>query len=289
MDDDVPVFASLDAIDVPFEAVLLATPNGLHEAGVLEAARLGKHVLTEKVLGIDRPSMDRMIEACEKARVTLGVTYQRRTSPDNIALKRLLDERALGRVYAVTVDVKFARDASYYAQAEYRGKLALDGGGAFLQQAAHQADLLCWFFGLPTHVTSRLVTNKHAIEVEDHGTALLSYEDGMLVTFTASTLCEPGFPPRIELYAERGTVILENDRIVLWNVDGIDNPSDATFCPHGGHASAAVEDLAGHVAIVTDFAQAIRDDREPLVPGREARLATTLILRIYEASKQPGH
>ena len=83
------VWPTLAAVDAPFDAVILTTPNGLHHQGALEAAALGKHVLTEKVLEISRDAMDRMMRACREANVKLAVTYQRRMSPDNRALKQI--------------------------------------------------------------------------------------------------------------------------------------------------------------------------------------------------------
>ena len=187
------VWPTLVAVDVPFDAVILTTPNGLHHQGAIEAAALGKHVLTEKVLEISRDAMDRMMHACREANVKLAVTYQRRMSPDNRALKQLLDAGRLGRVFAADMTVKFWRDAAYYRSGAYRGTRAVDGGGAFTQQAAHNADLLCWFFGLPDKVVSLCDRFVHDIEVEDHGVALLHYPNGMIGTFTASTACRPGF------------------------------------------------------------------------------------------------
>jgi len=118
---DAGVFPTLAAVDVPFDAVILTTPNGLHHQGTLEAAALGKHVLTEKVLEISTDAMDRMIRACRDAGVKLAVTYQRRMSPDNVAVKRLLDAGAFGRVFAADMAVKFWRDAAYYRSGAYRG------------------------------------------------------------------------------------------------------------------------------------------------------------------------
>src|SRR5512146_621543 len=89
---------NLADIESPFDAVIITTPNGLHHEGAIEAARLGKHVLTEKPLDIHLATMDAMIAACENAGVTLAVAYQRRTNPDNLALKKLFAEGAFGRI-----------------------------------------------------------------------------------------------------------------------------------------------------------------------------------------------
>ncbi len=275
------VFPSLAAVTVPFDAVILTTPNGLHHQGAIEAAALGKHVLTEKVLEISTDAMDRMMRACRDAGVKLAVTYQRRMSPDNIAVKRLLDAGRLGRVFAADMTVKFWRDAAYYRSGAYRGTRAVDGGGAFTQQAAHNADLLCWFFGMPDKVVSLCDRFVHDIEVEDHGVALLHYPNGMIGTFTASTACKPGFPTRLEIHTTSGSLVMENDCIAQWKIEGVPNPAEKKFQVHDGATSAAVADTAGHEAIIRDFVDAIRSGREPAVPAESGRLATELILQIY--------
>ena len=280
-----PVFDSIDRIDVPCDAVILCTPNGLHHQGAIEAARRGLHVLTEKVLDISIANMDAMHDACERAGVQLGVTFQRRMSPDNAAVKDLLDQGALGKIYAADMRVKFFRDMDYYNLGDYRGGYAIDGGGPFIQQAAHNLDIFCWFFGLPTEIVAILGTLARDIEAEDHGVAAMRFGDGMIGSITASTIAKPGYSPVLEIHTERGTIIMENDEITAWDIEGVDNPSKKPedFEIHSGSASAAVTDTSGHEAILADFVQACRGNRPPAVPAASARLATELALNIYQA------
>ncbi len=283
--DDVPVVASLSEMTADFDAVILCTPNGTHCEGACEAAALGKHVLTEKVLEITRARMDQMIAACDAANVNLGVSYQRRMSPGNVAVKRLLEDGVLGRVFAADMRVKFYRDMDYYNSGSYRGGYAIDGGGPFIQQAAHNVDIFAWLFGLPIKVVSMLDTFTHEIDVEDHGVALMRYPDGMIGTITASTATKPGFSPVLEIHGENGTLVLENDEITGWHVDGVANPIKATdFEVHSGSDSAAVTDTAGHEALIADFIEAAREGRSPAVPASSARQATDLVLQIYESN-----
>ncbi len=283
--EDVEIAESLANVGVEFDAAILATPNGCHHVGACEAARLGKHVLTEKVLDVTREAMDAIITACRNGGVKLGVAFQRRMSPDNIVVKELLAGGSLGRVFGTDLSVKFYRDQAYYDSAAYRGTRDVDGGGPFMQQAAHNVDIYGWFFGMPTHVTSMLGTFCHEMAGEDHGVALLRHQDGMIGTITASTCARPGFPARLEIFAEKGSVIMENDAITEWHIAGAENPSRAgDFEVHSGAGSATVEETAGHEAIIRDFVQAVREDREPVVNGESGRLTTELILRIYENS-----
>ena len=281
-DADVEIVRSLDAVTRAFDGVVLATPNGLHCAGAVGAAALGKHVLTEKPLDVTRENMNTMIAACADAGVRLGVAYQRRMSPDNIVMKGILERGGLGRVYAVDVSVKFYRDQAYYDVPEYKGTRAIEGGGAMMQQASHNVDVYCWFFGMPEKVAAAAGTLAHEMECEDHIAAVLKHSDGMIATMVGSTLAKPGFSARMDIHAERGTVTMENDVITQWLVEGMGNPSQQVEGEiHDGATSASVEDTAGHEAIIADFIAACREGREPAVSGPEARMATELILQIY--------
>ena len=281
---------SLGSVSVNYEAVMLATPNGLHHCHAIEAASLGKHVLTEKPLDVTLKTMNRMIEACRKADVRLGVSYQRRMSPANIALKKILDDGLLGKVYAADLSVKFYRGQDYYDSADWRGTLEIDGGGPFIQQASHNVDTITWFFGLPARVTANTALLAHTgIEVEDHGAAILSYPDGMIGTIIASTVAKPGYPARLDIHAEKGSVITVNDEIVTWDVEGVPQPEVETaevIHSGAGASGVAVTDTSGHEAIIRDFCHAVREKKDPAVNGEEGRKTGLVIDTIYRAAKK---
>ncbi len=265
-----------------FDAVILCTPNSFHHEGAIEASRIGKHVLTEKPLDISLEAMDMMINSCKKANVKLGVAYQRRTSPDNIIIKDLIEENKLGKIFAADLSVKNYRDNNYYKSGGYRGTWNVDGGGPFMQQASHYVDLYGWFFGKPDKVVSFCDTFVHDIETEDYGVAILRHSNGMIGTFTASTATKPGFAAKLEIHSERGTIVMENDVITGWFIENMENPGKNTGVQiHTGASSASVEDTQRHEAIIKDFVQSIIEDRKPLVPGESARAATEIILQIY--------
>lgn len=274
---------SLTDITSSFDAVIITTPNGTHHHAAIEAAALGKHVLTEKPLDISLEKMDAMIAACNKSGVVLATSYQRRTNPDNKTLHKLLSSNAFGRIYAADLSCKFWRDQKYYDSASYRGGWAIDGGGPFIQQACHNIDTYIWFFGMPTQVTSLLGTFAHDIEVEDHGAALLKYENGMIGTIVASTAARPGLPARLEVHCEKGTFVTLDDRIHYWEIDGIENPAYQGPSNNGNNAnSPLITDTERHEDILRDFESAIATGSSPLIDAFSARQTTELILKIYE-------
>ncbi len=280
---DVEVKDSLQKIESGYDAVIICTPNSFHHSAAIEAASLGKHVLTEKPLDISSESMEKMISACRQADVKLGVAYQRRLSGDNFLIKKLIDENRFGKIFAADLSVKNFRNDAYYKSSPYRGTRAIDGGGPFIQQASHYIDLYCWYFGKPEKIASFLKTVNHDVEVEDHGIAVCNYKNGMMGTITASTACLPGFPAKLEIHAEKGTVILENDLITFWSVEGMENPStNMNKQAHTGSATHLVNDTTNHEKIIKDFIDAVKEGKEPFINGESARTATEVILEIYK-------
>lgn len=272
---NVPVVSDLALMQSPFDAVILATPNGLHHKDAIVAAQMGAHVLSEKVLDISLDACDRMIATCEEHNVRLGVAYQRRTSPVNRQLKKLIDQGAFGRIFAADLEAKFYRGQEYYGSSPYRGTKAIDGGGPFFQQASHDLDLLVWFFGMPVRIASALGTFQHDIESEDHGAAIMKFESGMIGTLIASTCCKPQQAAKLTIHSDRGTMVVSGDRIVSMEMDGL--------APDLIDAIEVESLLPGHEGIIQDFVEAVRNNRTPLVSGTEARKSVELILRIYNA------
>ena len=275
-------YNSLSEITESFDAVIICTPNYYHHINAIEAAKYGKHVLCEKPIDISLEATDKMIACCKENNVTLAVSYQRRFSSDNPIVKNLINENKLGKIFSVDLSVKNYRDDAYYNSSEYRGTHEIDGGGPFIQQASHYIDLYYWFFGKPNKIVSKLGTFVHDLKVEDHGAVICTHEDGMISTITASTATKPGFPAKLEIYTDKGYLILENDVITHWDIQGIENPTkQENENMHTGSATASVEDTTNHEHVIKDFIQAIVEKREPLVSGESARNATEIILDIY--------
>ncbi|MEZ4687722.1 MAG: Gfo/Idh/MocA family oxidoreductase, partial [Bacteroidia bacterium] len=217
--------------------------------------------------------------------LTLAVAYQRRTAPDNQAIKTLIEQGALGNIFAADLSAKFYRDQAYYDSAEYRGGYTIDGGGPFIQQACHNIDIYTWFFGLPKTVKSMMDTFTHRMEAEDHGAALLRHPNGMIGTIVASTATKPGFAARLEVHSDKGSFTMTDDRITDWQMEGVPNPANSSFhYQHDGATSASVSDASAHTGILRDFEEAVESGREPLVSGPSAKETSDLILEIYRAA-----
>ena len=78
------------------DAVILCTPQDLHAAQVLAAARAGKHVFCEKPLAMTAADAERSVAACREAGVVLGIGHERRFEPAMRRLRALLRDGVLG-------------------------------------------------------------------------------------------------------------------------------------------------------------------------------------------------
>ncbi len=272
----------------PMDLVIIGTPSGLHATQGIAAARRGFHVLTEKPIEISTARADALIEAAKQSKVQLGVIFQDRTKPHIRQLKTWLDQGLLGKPLFVDARVKWYRPPEYYANSRWRGTLALDGGGALINQGVHTIDLLLWFLGDVVRVQARTATLLHKIEAEDTAAALLEFSGGALAIFHATTAAYPGYPRRVEISGTEGTVILEHDRIVAANLRSAPAALESAALDENQSASsAAVTDFRSHQAVLEDFLQAIQQNRAPACDGLEGRRSIALIESIYRAAKTP--
>lgn len=267
------------------DAVILATPNGLHADGIIEAAKFGKHALTEKPLDISVTKADAAIKACKDASVQLGVAFQLRTVRHYGAARDAIRSGKLGKILIANVFVKNYRGQDYYDSGAWRGTWKLDGGGPFMQQGSHAIDLMVWIMGPVKRVMASTKTAAHKIEVEDMGHAIVEYANGAQGIIEASTVVKPGYPSRFEFHGEKGSIILNEAGIVDWQVEGAEPPQRDKIAQGSGAANPMAFGTLGHELIIKDFIEAIKEGRPPMVSGESARDSVELICAIYESSR----
>jgi predicted dehydrogenase len=271
----------------PMEVVIIGSPSGLHAEHGIASARLGLHVLTEKPIEISTKRADALIEAAEQSKVKLGVLFQDRTKPHIRRLKNWIEQGLLGKLLFVDARMKWYRPPEYYANSGWRGTIALDGGGALINQGVHTIDLLLWLLGDVTRVQAKAATLLHKIEAEDTAAAILEFANGAMGVFHATTAAYPGYPRRVEITGTEGTVVLEHDRIVATDLRNASAASieSAPVDENQSSSSAAVSDFRGHQTLIEDFLAAIQQNRAPLCDGHEARRSIALVESIYTAAR----
>jgi UDP-N-acetyl-2-amino-2-deoxyglucuronate dehydrogenase len=272
----------------PMDLVAIGSPSGLHATHGIAAAEHGLHVLTEKPIDVRTERADALIDAADRCRVKLGVIFQDRQKADICKLKQWITEGIIGRPIVADARVKWYRPPEYYGNSRWRGTLALDGGGALINQGVHTVDLLLWLLGDVIRVQARTSTALHAIEAEDTVVAILEFANNAVGVLQATTAAYPGYPRRLEITGSEGTIILEHDRIVAADLRNLPLNIDANVAPDRNLSSSSpvVSDVRGHQAVFEDFIQAIQHDRMPACDGREGRRSLALIEAIYRAAQK---
>jgi UDP-N-acetyl-2-amino-2-deoxyglucuronate dehydrogenase len=272
------------------DAVCVTVPSGQHGEIAIRALGAGKHVLCEKPLEITTERIDLMTAAAKKAGRILAGVFQSRLGAGAQHLKGALNAKRFGQLALCSAYVKWWRKEEYYSGSSWKGTRSLDGGGALMNQAIHAVDLLQWLVGMPTRVSAQVRTLVHKIEMEDTAAAWLEFSTGALGVIEAATSCFPGLRLRIEIAGERGTAILEDDRILKWefteSLPGDDLIRLGGSSSIGGGASdPKAIGVEGHRLLVADLADAIRTGRPPLIDSREARNAVAIIEAIYLSAR----
>jgi UDP-N-acetyl-2-amino-2-deoxyglucuronate dehydrogenase len=291
---DCPHFTDLaDALKLPdVDVVIVTTPSGAHLEPAVAAARAGKHVVVEKPLEITVERCDRIIAACDQNGVQLCTIFPSRFGDANRALKQAVESGRFGRLTLGETTCKWWRPQSYYDEGGWKGTLALDGGGALMNQAIHNVDLLLWMMGDVTHVSGFTATLAHErIEVEDTAVACLRFAHGALGVIQATTSVHPGLPKTIAVHGDRGSVVIEQDDLLMWKFaeeTAADEALRRQFAQKtgasGGSSNPAAISHQGHARQLTDFVEAIRKGGRPLVDGREGRKAVAVIGAIYRSA-----
>ena len=283
----VPFFTSYDKMlrAVDCDAVVIATPSGLHPQQGILAAKAGKHVITEKPMAISLGAADELVHACDSAGVRLFVVKQNRLNPGIQLLKRALDKGRFGRIYLANTTVRWTRPQEYYDQAPWRGTWEFDGG-AIMNQASHYVDLIQWLVGPVESVTAKTATLARRIEAEDTGIAVLKFRSGALGVIEVTMLTYPrNLEGSITILGEKGSVKVGGtavNRVEHWTFADYDdddklvdaastNPPTVYGFGHEGYYRNVLAVLRGQAKAETD--------------GRAGRKSLELILGIYESAK----
>lgn len=249
-------------------------------------AEAGKHILVQKPMATDVATARTMLEIAHVAGIQLGVVSQHRFDDSIIFLKKAIMSGRLGRILQADAYVKWWRSADYYSR-PIKGSWSVEGGGALINQAIHQVDLLLYLAGRVNQVLGYWqLGSVHRIESEDNVCALLKYESGATGVIQASTALWPGYPERIEIHGTRGTAIVTGDRLTRWDVQD-DSGEDAPML--GEAASGASNPMAISVLPferqLLDFGRACETGKSPLVSGEDGYRAMQVVSAIYQSCK----
>jgi len=183
------------------ELVVITVPNGMHADLAKRALRAGKHVVLEKPMTITSREADDLIEEARKCDRKLSVFHNRRWDSDFLTVRKLVKERALGRL------VEFESHFDRYRPAVkdmWREQPGL-GTGLLYDLGPHLIDQALALFGLPEALFADLRIQRSEAKTIDAFELILFYGELKVTLKVGCLVREP--LPRFILMGERGSFI----------------------------------------------------------------------------------
>jgi predicted dehydrogenase len=270
------------------DAVHILTPHYLHPEMTIEAAKRKIHVLCEKPIAIKPKDADRMIAACRKNHVKLGVISQNRYNPGAQLVKKSIESGKLGKIKAVKLVLSYHKPDSYYKQSDWKGTWDKEGGGVLIDQSIHFIDVLQWLINdKPEYIEANIAKRMHkSIEVEDLAEGVVKFKKGAYICFYLINYYSYDDHTEIEIDCEKGRVNIVKDRarVKLYNGKVLKaGPKPGQYIDYG----KGVRSYWGfcHSIQIKAFYKALKDNKEPELNGFEAKKTLEIVRNIYRSAR----
>ena len=260
------------------EAVVICSSTDTHSQFIEEAAAAGKHIFCEKPIDFDLNRIDRALEAVEQAGVKLQIGFNRRFDP---SFKRVRDMVVGGEIGAPHIVHIISRDPAP-PPIEY----IKVSGGIFLDMTIHDFDMARYLIGSEVeevYAAGGVMVDPKIGEAGDIDTALVSlrYANGAIGSIDNSRQAVYGYDQRVEVFGEKGGVIVANktpDNAVFSNADGVHAAKPVYFF---------IERYTeAYVAEVKEFVTCILEDSTPSVTGIDGRIPVVMGLAAWKSYRE---
>ena len=322
--------------DPEIDVADICTPPYVHEEMILEALAAGKHVICEKPLsgyfglpGDPEPVGDavskkvmyeHLLESMERVREAVYKSKRKFMYAENFVYAPAI-QKAAEIIRKKRSRILFAKgeESLKGSSSAVAGEWSKTGGGTFIRTGAHPLTAILYLKSVEaaareTNIRVTSVTGNmsritpglseyehrhiaaHPHDVEDFGTALLSFSDGSRGLVIATDTLLGGSKNYVELYCNDTAI---NCRLTMNNLmdtyfldeDRLEDVYLSEMLPSKtGWNSPFLEDeiIRGYVDEMRDFMDAIYYDREPL-SGFDMAYDTTKIIYAAYMSAELGH
>ncbi len=214
----IPMAASYEAVlaDPDIEAVVLATPHSLHTKQIIQAAQAGKHVFSEKPLGLTAEEARAAAQACQEHGVTLGVGYNWRFQPALQEIKRMLEDGRLGRL--MHIEGNFNGPSAYrFPRGHWRHDRDEVPAGGMTGRGVHVIDAMLYLGGHLDSVTAQSFRLAQDFGVDDTTSMLLRFRGG--ATGYLGTIIATAEGWRMQVFGSKGWVeVGDVEHLTTWEL-----------------------------------------------------------------------
>lgn len=215
--EDVPSFyTSMEEMleKETLDCVHICLPHHLHVPAIVECAKHGVHVFTEKPVALHYQEASTLFGLEEQYQVKIGVCLQNRYNQTVITLKNRLETEDFGRFIGAKGVVTWCRTMDYYTEAPWRGEKVHSGGGVMINQAIHTLDLLSYLVEDFKEVEGKVANfSLSETDIEDSVMSSLTYATTGKALFFATIAYGDNSPVELEFLFERAKFTVRDSKL----------------------------------------------------------------------------
>ncbi len=207
---DIKIYEKFEDIlnDSTVDIVSICTPNDLHAAEAIQAAKAGKHIFLEKPAAVTAEELDELTRVIDEYHTKTIMGLVLRFNPLSQLQRRLIAEGELGNVFLANVDYWFGRERGGWMREGARS------GGAFVLGGCHSVDIARYILG-----SDIVAVRGDAVQVGswyDYApveTAQVRFANGARGVFSCSLAGHVPYTANTHIIGDRGSIL--NDRFYL--------------------------------------------------------------------------
>jgi predicted dehydrogenase len=272
------------------DIVNVCTPNGLHYEHALAVLNAGKHVIIEKPITLKAKDAKHLIDVANQHDRKIFVVKQNRYNAPVQALKKLIDENKLGKVFMITINCFWNRNDDYYKRSDWKGKKDLDGGTLFTQ-FSHFVDIFYYLFGDISNICGIITNANHIglIEFEDSGVFSFTFKNGAIGSLSYTTTSfEKNMEGSITVFAENATIKLggqylnklEYQRTAGFDITNL--PEEGPANDYGYYQGS----MSNHDKVIQNVVETLNGKGEIMTSAADGMHVTDIIERMYNIAKR---
>lgn len=271
-------------------------PHNDCPAAALAAIEKKVHVMIEKPMTADSGSAEKIVEAAGKHGVFVTTPYAWRYHPVVKDIKKLIDDGVPGQIIGCEGRCAAGRLQRYIdGNSGWMLDASKSGGGPMYNLGVHWIDLVSWL--IDQRAVSALAKNvkvNQEYNIEDNSFAMLTYENGPVLSLDISYTVPESFPHGRDLYISiRGT-----KGVISW-APAFEGESDELFiCSDHESFRAAprqkrnyeIQSSGGYAGIMgleylQDITHSILKNTPPFITGEDGIYALKVAEAIYQSAE----
>lgn len=261
------------------DGVIVCSENSRHRDLVEMAAQAGCQILCEKPIEVSEEDAQAMEKVCKANGVNFMTAFPMRFAPSTKAVRDLIRQGKLGRIYGVN---GINHSEIPKAHRAWFADKKLAGGGAAMDHVVHLADLLRWYFESEVVEVYAEMDNlfyPKEVDVDTAGLLLVKLENGVQASIDCSWSRPPWYPRwghlKMEVLGDNGTAVMDSfaQHVNVYSRHAPRLHSWAGFAPDPNQA------------MVEEFIASIREKRPPSVSFNDGYEAMRVALAAYESAR----